>query len=496
MGQLKSLQIGDKAPNWSADSNQGYISLEDCLGQNAVLLLFYPADWSNVCSDELPLLEELINLSGDIHLKTFGVSSDSTASHNAFARQIGLRRIALIADHQHAIGRAYGLIDSSGYTKRASVLLDPQGIVRWLRIEEDLNQPRPLNELEKALQLVRGWAGLPATIENMQDERRRAMQLPRTAPLAPPNQLQLQFWGTRGSIPVSGASHSRYGGNTSCVSLTSDTGHLFVFDCGSGARELGNFLLSPDWNPPRSADGSGKNINGYMLISHTHWDHIQGFPFFVPIYQPGNQFNILGGSSCAQTLSAILAGQMQQCYFPVGMDLLPSRLAFYSVNYGEANLDGAKLTSRALFHPIPSTAYRLELGGKVIVYATDHEPSNLPHPEPGVLMGEDVVDMQLVELARNADVMIYDSQYSIKQLVEKKGWGHNSAEVGVDTAIRAGVKRLMLFHHDPAHDDDTLDNLLEIARRRAASFKEADLEVIAAKDGLSLEFTVAPAYSA
>ncbi len=501
MGQQTTLiQVGDKAPLWSATSNQGQVNIADCLGQKSVLLIFYPADWSNVCSDELPLLEELINLSGNVRLETYGISGDSVASHTAFARQIGLRNITLVSDHQHTISRAYGLEEEQNYTKRATILIDEQGIVRWLRIEPDVMQPRPLDELEKALQLVRQWDGLPAELEKWRNERQYAMQLERPSPLPTPTQLQLRFWGTRGSIPVSGMGHSRYGGNTSCVSLTSDTGHLYVFDCGSGARELGNFLLSPEWppanapKPPSSTNGDKpprKNINGYLLLSHTHWDHIQGFPFFTPVFIPGNRFNIIGGSNCAQTLSGILAGQMEQCYFPVGMDVLPSELSFYSIQYNPAILDGAKLRGRPLHHPIPSTAYRLELAGTVIVYATDHEPRKLPDLQEGVLLGDDVVDMKLVELAQGADILIHDAQYSIAELAQKVGWGHNSAEVAVDTAIRAKVKRLVLYHHDPSHDDDTIDELLAIATKRAASFTNIHkLEVVAASDGMCFDFKV------
>lgn len=496
MGQIKTeLHLGDKAPLWVADSNHGEIKLEECLGQQAVLLLFYPADWSNVCSDELPLIEEVISLSGAVRLKTFGISGDTAASHIAFARQIGLRNITLVSDQHSEISRAYGLLDESGYTKRATLLLDEHGVIRWMRVEPDLTQPRPMEEMEKALQLVRQWDGL----EDWTDERQYALQLPRSAPLAPPTQLQLRFWGTRGSIPVSGTTHTRYGGNTSCVTLTSDTGHLFIFDTGSGARELGNYLLSAAWHPPGLAKpptngsngkSSGKNITGYIILSHTHWDHIQGFPFFTPVFMPGNTFNIIGGSNCSQTLSGILAGQMQQCYFPVAIEDLPSKLSFYSIHYGEAVLDGAKLTGRPLYHPIPSTAYRLELGGKAIVYATDHEPRHLPNPQPGVLMGEDVIDNKLVELAKDADILIHDAQYSVDQLSQKVGWGHNSGEVAVDAAIKAGVKCLVLYHHDPAHDDATIDALLEAAKKRAATFPQARLEVVAASDGMTFDYKV------
>lgn len=489
-GQAPLLKVGDKAPLWSAETNSGHVNLADYLGRSAVLLLFYPADWSEVCRDELPLLEELVTLAGNVRLKAFGISSDSISSHKAFAREIGLNLITLVSDTHHQISRDYGVIEPlNGLCRRATFLLDHEGIIRWMRVEPALNTVRPMEEVEKALEMVREWDGLSSNLETWKRERQEAVQLPRIKPLAPPTKLQLSFWGTRGSIPVSGVTYNRYGGNTSCVSLTSDTGHLFIFDCGSGARELGNYLLS-DWRPSSEPepDNPARSISGYIFLSHTHWDHIQGFPFFGPVFKPGNRFNIIGWSNCSQTLGSILAGQMEYIYFPVSMEQLPSRLNFYSIQHGEARLDGAKVCGRLLKHPTPSTAYRVELAGKVLIYATDHEPHELP-PEnlDGKLLDYNVISRDLVELAEGADVLIHDAQYSNAELIEKVGWGHSSVEVAVDTAIKAGVKRLILFHHDPAHDDSTIDGLLAAAQQRAAMLGNSQLQILAAYDGMSVE---------
>jgi phosphoribosyl 1,2-cyclic phosphodiesterase len=313
------------------------------------------------------------------------------------------------------------------------------------------------------------------------------IQLPRVKPLEPPTKISLRFWGTRGSIPVSGASYLRYGGNTSCVTLTSDTGHLYIFDCGSGARILGNYLLSPEWSQFSQKHTHSENISAYIFLSHTHWDHIQGFPFFAPAFRPGNQFRVIGWSECPQDLIDVLGGQMQQCYFPVGLNALPADITMYTVDNDLTELDGALISTALLKHPIPSSAYRLELAGKVLVYATDYEPQTLPHIQPDVLLGDDVVDPKLVKLAANADALIHDAQYSTAELAEKVGWGHNSAEVAVDTSIRAGVKKLVLYHHDPAHDDAAIDKILADAQARAISLGHPELEIIAASDGLTLE---------
>lgn len=312
------------------------------------------------------------------------------------------------------------------------------------------------------------------------------MQLSRPSPLKTPTRLSLRFWGTRGSIPVSGINYLRYGGNTSCVTLTSDTGHLFIFDCGSGARELGNYLLSPEWQQTVESQLHEKGINAYILLSHTHWDHIQGFPFFTPAFRPGSHFNVVGWVDCSQTLDKVLGGQMQQCYFPVSLNALPSSIGFFTMDNEQVELDGAVLYNRLLKHPIPSSAYRLELGGKIIVYATDHEPLRLPVMKSHAPLGDDVIDPQLIELSKNADVLIHDAQYSTAELTEKVGWGHNSAEIAVDTATRAGVKKLILYHHDPAHDDAAIDKILVDARLRAVNIGNTKLEVIAASDNLSI----------
>ncbi len=335
-----------------------------------------------------------------------------------------------------------------------------------------------------------------ARLEPLPEPAQTTIQLPRLIPLTRPTRLELCFWGTRGSIPVSGPGYLRYGGNTSCVSLTSDSGHLFIFDCGSGARNLGNYLLSPEWpvfssshpSAPTPNSNNASPLKGYILLSHTHWDHIQGFPFFGPVFGPGHQFNIIGSSNYSETLAAILAGQMEQRYFPVSFYSLPARLEFYSIGekHDELTLDGVKITTLQLNHPLPSLAYRLDLGAKTLVYATDHEPLKLPNPQPGVLLGDDVIDRRLVELATGADILIHDAQYSATELVQKVGWGHSSVEVAVDMAVRAGVKQLILFHHDPNHDDDTIDGLVVAARQRAISLGDSKLEILAASDGLSL----------
>ncbi|MEI7553990.1 redoxin domain-containing protein [Candidatus Chlorohelix sp.] len=477
------IKIGGKSPIWLAQSTSGEINLGNYINNTAILLIFYLADWSNVCSDELPLLEEMIKLSGNIKLKTFGISKDSVASHTAFAHQVGLEQIVLISDPDNNLAATYGMLTADNQYQRATVLINLEGYVQWMSIEPEINHARSMDEFEYALNLVREWSGYTEGIEKWRAERRKAMQIPRDKPLSTPTKLQVRFWGTRGSIPVSGIDYQRYGGNTSCISVTSDTGHLYIFDCGSGARELGNYLISDDW---LEVTGSSQ-LAGYIFLSHTHWDHIQGFPFFSPVFKPGNRFNMLGWSSCSQTLRSILARQMEQIYFPVSLHSLPSELNFFSMQNGAYFLDGAKVTGTLLKHPIPSAAYRLELNSRSIVFATDHEPLSFSQPNPNELLGNDVIDVNLLELAHNADILVHDAQYTSAQLEHKVGWGHSSPEVAVDTAARAGVKTLVLYHHDPSSDDDTIDLLLELANHRRQMIGFNELKIVAARDGMTLE---------
>ncbi|HMA37160.1 MAG TPA: MBL fold metallo-hydrolase [Chloroflexia bacterium] len=306
-----------------------------------------------------------------------------------------------------------------------------------------------------------------------------APQLPRPQALAIPQRLQVKFWGTRGSIPVSGPEYQRYGGNTSCVSISTDSGHLFILDAGSGIRPLGLALGA-------AAHAAGVPSTGYLLLSHSHWDHIQGFPFFQPAFARNARFSIIGCCEEAETLQTLLAGQMEHCYFPVPLAGLPAQLSFHAVCNGEHRLDGASIAALVQKHTLPSTAFRLQLGRWKIVYASDNEPLN-PPTAGAQLMGFDVIDERLVAFTHGADLLIHDAQYSLEEYPHHIGWGHNVPEVAVDTAIRAGVKRLVLFHHDPNHSDDQLDAMVAGAQERARRLGAAGLEVVGARDGLALD---------
>jgi phosphoribosyl 1,2-cyclic phosphodiesterase len=260
--------------------------------------------------------------------------------------------------------------------------------------------------------------------------------------------VRLTFWGVRGSAPAPGRQTLRYGGNTPCVELRVGS-HLFILDAGTGLRELGRELHSEFQVP---------GLEACILLSHYHWDHVQGLPFFEPLYFAGNTFHLFGprlGGNGRTGLSQILEALFAAPYFPVSTTALK---AAYSLGELDGNsqftLGPARIRTCALNHPQGALAYRVEAGGVAIVYATDHEP------------GQAEADQALRALARDADLLISDAQYRPEELgAQKQGWGHGSWESAAALARDAGVKHLMLFHHEPLRSDDEIDALLEQARR-------------------------------
>ena len=258
--------------------------------------------------------------------------------------------------------------------------------------------------------------------------------------------MRLKFWGVRGSTPTPHPDNLRYGGNTPCLELRSDAGTLLIVDCGTGLRMLGKALLKEFGSRPLSA---------HILISHFHWDHIQGFPFFVPLYHEANQFHVHSYRPPEASLERTLGGQMSNPYFPVDMSAMRAKRRYSEIDGGELQLDDFRIRHGQINHPQGCLCFRIENNGKAIVYATDNEP------------GEPRSDRTIRELSRNADVLIYDSQYTRQQIAhEKKGWGHSTWEEGVIVSQESAVKQLILFHHDPDSDDRTIEQIQERARAR------------------------------
>lgn len=284
--------------------------------------------------------------------------------------------------------------------------------------------------------------------------------------------VQIQFWGVRGSIPSPGPDTVYYGGNTSCVTVEAPGHNLFIFDAGSGIRTFGQMLVKERRLP----------ITAHLFLSHTHWDHIQGFPFFAPAFAPGNRLVIHGGAGTDSDLSEALEGQMLHQYFPVRLTELGAELRFQHVALGRNFIDGVALTAALLHHPGMAVGYRLDIGGVSLAYVTDTEP-------PGEL-ADLSPDPAVLELAQDVDVLIHDAQYTDEEYPAKAGWGHSPIGYVMNLAAQARAKRLLLFHHDPARTDAQLNQILEVSRQKARSLYPA-LQIDAAREGMRVALTPA-----
>lgn len=270
-------------------------------------------------------------------------------------------------------------------------------------------------------------------------------------------QFQVRFWGVRGSIAAPGAATAGVGGNTSCVEVRVGE-QLFALDAGTGLRGLGDELVRR--GEPRAE----------LLLSHLHWDHIQGLPFFVPLYVPGAELSLHGPGWGHGGLEGALRRQMSAPAFPVELTDVRARLSLNELGHGSLVQRGdVRITAAKLNHPGGVLGYRIEHDGRAVVYATDTEHYSC-------------LDPALADLARGADLLIYDAQYTPEEYPQKVGWGHSTYEVAAQLARSAGVKRLALFHHDPRRDDA---GVAEIEQRARALF----LDTVAAREGTTLNIS-------
>lgn len=273
-------------------------------------------------------------------------------------------------------------------------------------------------------------------------------------------QFIITFWGVRGSLPVPGPGTVKFGGNTPCVQVEIGD-RLFILDAGSGIYNLGQYLIQKD-GP----------VSGDIFITHTHWDHIQGFPFFAPAFVPGNRFVLYGQGQMNSTFADLMRGQMMHPHFPVMLHEMGAHIDFCEVSgRDEINLGDGIIARTALNnHPSGSTSYRLEHGGRSCCYLTDTEHYDYPDPE-------------LVELARGADVVIYDANFTDEEylgyegLPAKKGWGHSTWQEGIKLVRAAGARQLVLFHHAIFRNDEELE---EIERRARQVYPDC----LAAREGM------------
>ncbi len=293
--------------------------------------------------------------------------------------------------------------------------------------------------------------------------------------------MRVRFWGTRGSIATPGPDTVRFGGNTSCVSVRTNAGAYFLFDCGTGARALGMALVAQSPGP----------ISATILLSHTHWDHIQGFPFFAPLFVPGNRITVCGPEGSGGSLRDVLSGQMEFTYFPVELGQLPATITFRELSEGQHEIAGARIIAQYLHHPVMTLGYRLEADDAAVVYLSDHEPfsENLWHGNHTSSRAESIVhegDRRHARFMAGADLVIHDAQYTPEEYPSKRTWGHSTYEYAVGMAAAAGVRQLALTHHDPTHND----GFIEKVEQRARAYVEQlgyTLDVCCAYEGLDLD---------
>jgi phosphoribosyl 1,2-cyclic phosphodiesterase len=302
--------------------------------------------------------------------------------------------------------------------------------------------------------------------------------------------LSVRFWGDRGSIPCPGPATVKYGGNTSCLEIRADK-RLVIIDFGTGIKPLGDWLMANDFkNGP---------INTDIFITHTHWDHIMGFPMFTPIFIPTSKLRIRGPVSYEDdTLESIIGAQLSYRYWPVRQSELSAHIEYDQIKETSLDLgDGLWVTTKYLNHPILCLGYRFEYKGKSIVTAYDNEPFRNLFPtdpadpsydedaarEGGLAAREE--NEKLLRFFLGADILIHDAQYTAAEYEAHLGWGHSSYEHAINSAHKARVKKLVFFHHDPNRTDEQLEELEKNYTARVRG--KTKMEVMMAREGLLVE---------
>lgn len=280
--------------------------------------------------------------------------------------------------------------------------------------------------------------------------------------------MTIKFWGTRGSIPTPGPHTSRYGGNTACIQVTNGDDTL-ILDAGTGIRPLGVWFWKKFGNSPQTY---------HILITHTHWDHIQGFPFFKPAFIKGNRILIYGYMGSGKKIRDVMTGQMASDYFPVSLEQMGAHIEFVELPKDMISIGRFKVSYQYMNHPGLSIGYRIRGANSVMVFTGDNEPlrkhrdvklnreggvENISGLKPYSAVCE--LDDILIKFVENSDVFISDAQYTPEEYITKVGWGHSPYDFSLEVAIKAGVKKFVLFHHDPEHDDVFIDAIVQNCKK-------------------------------
>ena len=289
--------------------------------------------------------------------------------------------------------------------------------------------------------------------------------------------LQVRFWGVRGSIPTPGPTTLAYGGNTSCLEVRVGR-QILILDAGTGLRWLGRALLAEFGEQP---------LDLTLLLTHTHWDHIQGLPFFLPVYKPQNRLRILGYEGARNGLENVLTSQMESPFFPIGLREVPANVKIEELKQLQFRLGAVEVEGFQAFHPGVCMGYRLSFGGKSMSFFPDNElpwakgkEGQAPTKDPSHAVRSERKDLS--RFLRGTDVLIMDTQYDREEYQHHIGWGHGCLDEVVSLALEAEVKQLYLFHHDPDHDDAKITSMVAAGRDLVAAHNGA-LRVEAAREG-------------
>jgi CheY-like chemotaxis protein/phosphoribosyl 1,2-cyclic phosphodiesterase len=338
---------------------------------------------------------------------------------------------------------------------------------------EYLTKPVQPDEILEAVERV--WDSGGASVMTRQHES------PARGPVAP---ARFKFWGVRGSIPSPGPGTVRFGGNTSCIEVRAG-GEIIILDAGTGLRPLGRALME---------EFNDRAFNLTLLLTHTHWDHIQGLPYFRPIYQPQCHLRILGYEGARKGLANVLSGQMESPYFPVLFDELPGNVQIEELKDLEFKVGAVRVQAWFANHPGICVGFRISTNDGSLAFFPDNEPyTRLHKPLPGKSADDRAAhdyalaqEEKMIEFVRGVDALILDSQFDAEEYQNHVGWGHGCVDSAVALALKAGVKKLFLFHHDPDHDDEKVESLMTHARQLVTGQK-GSLQVDAACEGTVVE---------
>lgn len=324
---------------------------------------------------------------------------------------------------------------------------------------------------------------MPTQSDPALSEGRAAAERVKVSPTPVPRGMRLRFWGVRGSIPTPGPTTLEYGGNTSCVEVRAGE-QIIILDAGSGLRLLGQELL---------AEFGGRALDLKLLLTHTHWDHIQGLPFFAPVYQPQNRVRILGYEGARHGLETVLTGQMESSFFPIGLKQVPANVEVEELKQMHVSLETVQVAAFRAFHPGMCVGYRLSFDGSSLAFFPDNEVKcaescDTPQTETAFVREHlrRMNNEQLSAFIRGTDVLIMDTQYDRDEYSRHIGWGHGCLDEVVALALQSEVKQLFLFHHDPDHDDAKITAMLMHARRLVAE-RHGKLLVEAAREGMVVQ---------